>query len=119
MLIIAPTAGGKSEAALIPVLDDILKSGAQGVACLYLSPLKALINDQEERIAAFCRPTGLSVAKWHGDVPRGDRGWDADEAPQFLLITPESLEVLLHEKGHGADLANLKYVIVDELHAFV
>jgi ATP-dependent Lhr-like helicase len=119
VLIIAPTAGGKSEAALIPVLDDILKSGAKGVACLYLSPLKALINDQEERIAAFCRPTGLSVAKWHGDVPKGDRGWNEDEAPQFLMITPESLEVLLHEKGHNADLANLRYVIVDELHAFV
>ena len=119
VLVIAPTAGGKSEAALIPVLDDILKSGTKGVACLYLSPLKALINDQEERIAAFCRPTGLSVAKWHGDVPKGDRGWKSGEAPQFLLITPESLEVLLHEKGHGADLANLKYVIVDELHAFV
>ena len=61
VLIIAPTAVGKSEAALIPVLDDILKSGTKGVACLYLSPLKALINDQEERIAAVCRPTGLSV----------------------------------------------------------
>ena len=119
VLVIAPTAGGKSEAALIPVLDDILKSGTKGVACLYLSPLKALINDQEERIAAFCRPTGLSVAKWHGDVPKGERGWNADEAPQFLLITPESLEVLLHERRHGVDLANLRYVIVDELHAFV
>ncbi|MFA7695566.1 MAG: DEAD/DEAH box helicase, partial [Methanoregula sp.] len=119
VLVIAPTAGGKSEAALIPVLDDILKSGTKGVTCLYLSPLKALINDQEERIAAFCRPTGLSVAKWHGDVPKGDRGWNADEAPQFLLITPESLEVLLHENVLAADLANLRYVIVDELHAFV
>jgi ATP-dependent Lhr-like helicase len=119
VLVIAPTAGGKSEAALIPVLDDVLKSGTKGVACLYLAPLKALINDQEERIAAFCRPTGLSVAKWHGDVPKGDRGWNADEAPQFLLITPESLEVLLHEKGLAPDFANLRYVIVDELHAFV
>ena len=119
VLVIAPTAGGKSEAALIPVLDDILKSGTKGIACIYLSPLKALINDQEERIAAFCQPTGLSVAKWHGDVPKGDRGWNADEAPQFLMITPESLEVLLHEKGCRDDLVNLRYVIVDELHAFV
>ncbi|MEN6396405.1 MAG: DEAD/DEAH box helicase [Methanoregula sp.] len=119
VLVIAPTAGGKSEAALIPVIDDLLKSGAKGVACLYLSPLKALINDQEERFAAFCRPTGLSVVKWHGDVPKGDRGWNADEAPQFLMITPESLEVLLHEKGCRDDLVNLRYVIVDELHAFV
>ncbi|MGA9404343.1 MAG: DEAD/DEAH box helicase, partial [Methanoregula sp.] len=118
-LIIAPTAGGKSEAALIPVLDDILKTGAKGVACLYLSPLKALINDQEERIATFCRPTGLSLAKWHGDVPKGERGWNPDDAPQFLLITPESLEVLLHEHGPVAALTHLRYVIVDELHAFV
>jgi ATP-dependent Lhr-like helicase len=119
VLVIAPTAGGKSEAALIPVLDTMLKSGTKGVACIYLSPLKALINDQEERIAAFCRPTGLSLSKWHGDVPRGDRGWNQDDAPQFLLITPESLEVILHEKGHLAALANVRYVIVDELHAFV
>lgn len=119
VLVLAPTAGGKSEAALIPVVDDILKSGAAGVACIYLSPLKALINDQEERIAAFARPTGLSLAKWHGDVPKGGRGWKEGEAPQFLLITPESLEVLLHEKELRADLANLRYVIADELHAFV
>ncbi|MGA2105243.1 DEAD/DEAH box helicase [Methanoregula sp.] len=119
VLIIAPTAGGKSEAALIPVLDTILKSGIKGVACIYLSPLKALINDQEERIATFCRPTGLSLSKWHGDVSKGDRGWKPDEAPQFLLITPESLEVILHEKGYAAALANVRYVIVDELHAFV
>ena len=89
------------------------------MACLYLSPLKALINDQEERIATFCRPTGLSLAKWHGDVPKGERGWNPDDAPQFLLITPESLEVLLHEHGPVAALTHLRYVIVDELHAFV
>lgn len=118
VLVLAPTAGGKSEAAMIPVIDDILKSGAPGVACIYIAPLKALINDQEERIAAFSRPTGLSVAKWHGDVPKGGRGWKEGEAPHVLLITPESLEVLLHEKASARDLANLRYVIVDELHAF-
>ena len=119
VLVIAPTAGGKSEAALIPVVDDILKTGASGIACLYIAPLKALINDQEERIAGFCRPTGLSLARWHGDVPKGDRGWKEDDAPQFLLITPESLEVLLHEPRAAPALACLRYVIVDELHAFV
>jgi ATP-dependent Lhr-like helicase len=53
VLVIAPTAGGKSEAALIPVMDDILKNGRPGVICLYLSPLKALINDQEDRFRHF------------------------------------------------------------------
>ena len=119
VLVIAPTAGGKSEASLIPVMDDILKNGRKGISCLYLSPLKALINDQEDRFRAFCVPTGLSVMKWHGDVPKGDRGWKDDEAPHFLMITPESLEVLLQEKNLSKELCNLRYVIVDELHAFV
>ena len=119
VLVIAPTAGGKSEAALIPVMDDILKNGRTGVACLYISPLKALINDQEERFSAFCVPTGLSVMKWHGDVPKGDRGWKEGEPPHFVMITPESLEVLLHEKNNSFDLKNLRTVIIDELHAFV
>jgi len=119
VLVIAPTAGGKSEAALIPVIDDLLKNGRPGVACLYLSPLKALINDQEERFSAFCIPTGLSVMKWHGDVPRGDRAWKEGETPHILMITPESLEVLLHEPKLAVALKNLRSVIIDELHAFV
>jgi ATP-dependent helicase Lhr and Lhr-like helicase len=117
-LIIAPTAGGKSEAALIPVMDDILKNGRPGIACLYISPLKALINDQEERFSLFCDPTSLSVMKWHGDVPKGDRSWK-EEPPHFLMITPESLEVLLQEKILSADLRRVRFIIIDELHAFV
>ena len=117
MLVIAPTAGGKSEAALIPVMDDILKHGRSGIACLYLSPLKALINDQEERFAAFCTPTSLTVTKWHGDVPKGDRSWKEGEPPHFLMITPESLEVLLQERQGRS--GNVRAIIIDELHAFV
>jgi len=119
VLIIAPTAGGKSEAALIPVIDDLIRNGRPGIACLYLSPLKALINDQEERFNSFCIPTGLSLAKWHGDVPKGDRAWKEGETPHILMITPESLEVLLHEPKLAAALKNLRFVIIDELHAFV
>jgi ATP-dependent Lhr-like helicase len=118
VLVIAPTAGGKSEAALIPVMDDILKNGRPGVTCLYISPLKALINDQEDRFRAFCIPTSLSVMKWHGDVAKGDRSWK-EEPPHFLMITPESLEVLLQEKTLSADLKRVRYIIIDELHAFV
>lgn len=117
-LIIAPTAGGKSEAALIPVMDDILKHGRPGVTCLYISPLKALINDQEDRFRSFCVPTSLSVMKWHGDVAKGDRSWKG-EPPHFLMITPESLEVLLQEQTLETDLRLVRYIIIDELHAFV
>jgi ATP-dependent Lhr-like helicase len=100
-------------------MDDILKHGRSGIACLYLSPLKALINDQEERFAAFCTPTSLTVTKWHGDVPKGDRSWKEGEPPHFLMITPESLEVLLQERTVSADLRNVRSIIIDELHAFV
>jgi ATP-dependent Lhr-like helicase len=119
VLVIAPTAGGKSEAALIPVMDDILKKGRMGVSCLYISPLKALINDQEDRFSAFCIPTSLSVMKWHGDVAKGDRSWKDGEPPHFLMITPESLEVLLQEKTLSSDLQRVRTIIVDELHVFV
>lgn len=119
VLVIAPTAGGKTEAALIPVLDRILKDGSQGISCIYISPLKALINDQEERFSSFCIPAGLDLLKWHGDVPRGDRRWQDGEAPHFLMITPESLEVLMGERDLLADLSRARYVIIDELHAFV
>jgi ATP-dependent Lhr-like helicase len=117
-LVIAPTAGGKSEAALIPVMDAVLKNGLPGVACLYIAPLKALINDQEERFSLFCLPASLSVMKWHGDVPKGGRSWKG-EPPHFLMITPESLEVLLQERELSQDLRQVRFVIVDELHAFV
>ena len=119
VLVIAPTAGGKTEAALIPVTDGILSAGLSGVACIYLSPLKALINDQEDRFNAFSIPCGLEVAKWHGDVPKGDRSWARGEPPHFLLITPESLEVMLQEENLTGDLKSLRYVIIDEVHAFV
>ena len=119
VLIIAPTAGGKTEAALIPVIDSILKHGGPGVSCLYISPLKALINDQEERFATFCTMTGLDLMKWHGDVPKGDRSWKSAEPPQILMITPESLEVLLLEPALSADLVHLRFIIIDEVHAFV
>ena len=119
VMVIAPTAGGKTEAALIPVLDRILKEGSPGVACIYLSPLKALINDQEERFRSFCIPTGLEIRMWHGDVPRGDRTWDDGEPPHILMITPESLEVLMGEGVQSRDLIHASFVIVDELHAFV
>ena len=81
----------------------------QGVRCIYIAPLKGLINDQELRIEIFASECLLTVQKWHGDVPRGQKGWVYGEAPTFLLITPESLEVLLCEPGLIPDLKSLKF----------
>ncbi|QYZ79566.1 DEAD/DEAH box helicase [Methanofollis formosanus] len=118
LLVVAGTAGGKTEAALIPVVDAALKGGYPGVVCLCLFPLKALINDQAARVEEFCTPAGLSVTRWHGDVGRGERSWAGGDPPHLLLTTPESLEVILLDKGLRTALKNLRFVIVDELHAF-
>ncbi len=101
VLVLAPTAGGKTEAALIPVTDTMLKEGARGVACVYISPLKALINDQEGRFLTFAVPTGLEVQKWHGDVPKGDRAWAAGEPPHFLMGAIQALSQLSYSPEGG------------------
>ncbi|HOV68435.1 MAG TPA: DEAD/DEAH box helicase, partial [Methanoregulaceae archaeon] len=119
LLVIAPTAGGKTEAAMLPVIDRALKEGARGVFCIYLSPLKALINDQLDRISALCAPGRLTAAAFHGDVPPSERRHEPDDEPHVLLITPESLEVLLHARDAPVRFSPLRYVVVDEVHAFV
>ena len=119
LLVIAPTAGGKTEAALIPVVDRALKEGASGVYCIYLSPLKALINDQLDRIEGLCLPGRLSAAAFHGDIPPSERRRDPDDEPHVLLITPESLEILLHDRASARRFGPLRYVVIDEVHAFV
>ncbi len=119
LLVIAPTAGGKTEAALIPVVDRALKEGAVGVYCIYLSPLKALINDQLDRIEGLCLPGRLSAAAFHGDIPPSERRRDPDDEPHVLLITPESLEILLHDPAAARRFGPLRYVVLDEVHAFV
>ncbi|MBP2147049.1 ATP-dependent Lhr-like helicase [Methanofollis sp. W23] len=118
LLVVAGTAGGKTEAALIPVVDAVLKEGCSGVACLCLFPLKALINDQTDRVEEICTPAGLSVTRWHGDVGKSERSWAGEDPPHLLLTTPESLEVILMDDTLRLALKNLRFVIVDELHAF-
>ncbi|NLX48808.1 MAG: DEAD/DEAH box helicase [Methanospirillum sp.] len=118
LLVIAPTAGGKTEAAMIPVVDRALREGAQGVYCIYLSPLKALINDQLERVEAFCTPGRLSAAAFHGDIPVSERRQDPDDEPHVMLITPESLQVLLQTAAGRRRFSPLRFVVIDEVHAF-
>ncbi len=119
LIIIAPTAGGKTESAFLPALDDLLKTGTPAIGILSISPLKALINDQIDRISRMTVPIGLQVSAWHGDIGRSDRTWKDGEAPHILLTTPESLEILLGDPVYRSALCNLRSVIVDEVHAFM
>lgn len=121
VVVLAPTAGGKTESAFIPVIDALLKAGSSGLGAIYLSPLKALINDQEDRIRLMCGRAGLTVASQHGDVASRDRWkFSADgELPNLLLTTPESLEVLLGDPDSRGTFSSVRFVVIDEIHAFM
>lgn len=121
-LVIAPTASGKTEAVLIPIFDDIIENNLEPVSVIYVSPLKALINDMYGRIENWCEYFNLSVTKWHGDVSPSKKSSFIKNPTDFLLITPESLEVILMNKTVEEKrkiFQNVKYVIVDEIHYFV
>lgn len=124
VIIAAATAGGKTEAAFFPIGTQIAEDWAEddlgGVSALYISPLKALINDQYERLDELLSPMHVPVFRWHGDVSSSVKRRARKEGG-VLLITPESLEAQLLRHGHewAARLKQLRYVVVDELHAFI
>ncbi len=119
-LLLAPTAGGKTEAALFPLFSRLLQESWVPLSVLYVCPLRALLNNLEPRVAGFASLLGRTARLWHGDVADGARRQIKREPPDVLLTTPESLEVMLVSKGinHEALFGNLRAVVVDELHAF-
>jgi ATP-dependent Lhr-like helicase len=119
-VVLAPTAGGKTEAALFPVLSRVLSERLAAVAVLWICPLRALLNNVEPRLIRMTEAVGLRVGKWHGDVPSGVRKGIVEDPPEVLMITPESLEVLLISPAdHGrALLGHVRIAVVDEVHAF-
>lgn len=121
VIIASATASGKTEAALFPALTRIAADPQPGLRLLIISPLKALINDQHDRLEQLAEPLDLPVHRWHGDVPSRRKKKVLDGAGGLLLITPESLEALFIRNGPKVPrlLANLAYVLVDELHAFI
>lgn len=121
MLVIAPTASGKTESVLIPVFDDILKNNLEPMSVLFVSPLKALINDTYGRVEFWCNEFDLTVTEWHGDVSASQKLSFIKKPTDILLITPESLEVILMNKSDkikNSIFKNLRYIIVDEIHYF-
>lgn len=119
-LVLAPTAGGKTEAAVFPLLSRMAAEDWQGVSVLYVCPLRALLNNLQPRIEGYCRWLGRSAAVWHGDVGQAQRQKVLTERPDVLLTTPESLEsMLVSTKVDPRVLfSGLQAVVVDEIHAF-
>ena len=119
-ILLAPTAGGKTEAASFPVFSRMLGENWQGLSVLYICPIKALLNNLEPRLSYYGSLLGRQVALWHGDVSPSRKAKIAAEPPDILLTTPESLEVMLVSRriDHQRLFADLQCVVVDEVHAF-
>lgn len=94
MLLGAPTAGGKTEAALFPLLSRMLEESWSGLSVLYVCPLRALLNNLEPRVDQLCRLLGRRAALWHGDIGESERRSILRDPPDVLLTTPESLEAM-------------------------
>lgn len=142
VVIAADTATGKTEAAFLPLCSllardaeaprDTMSSphgavpstrlqGARGIALLYVSPLKALINDQYDRLELICERAGIVVNRWHGDVAASRKQRLLRDPTGVLLITPESLEAIFVNRGSSVAgfFGGLRAIVVDELHAFL
>lgn len=121
LLIAAATAGGKTEAALLPILTRVAREPGKGARVLAVSPLKALINDQYQRLEELGEAVGIPVHRWHGDVAQSSKSRFLKSPSGVLLITPESLEAMFILRGTliGGLFADLAVVVVDELHAFI
>jgi len=120
VIIAAATAAGKTEAAFFPALTHLLATGGEGLI-VYISPLKALINDQFGRLDRLCEQLEVPVWPWHGDISATSKTRFLAKRHGVLLITPESLEALLCNRGSSvrAIFERTTFFVVDELHAFI
>lgn len=116
----APTAGGKTEAAILPLLSRMLTEDWRGLGLLYICPLRALLNNLYERLDWYGSLVGRRVGLWHGDIGQPERKRLLADPPDILLTTPESLESMLVSRGvdHRRWFADVRSVVIDEAHAF-
>lgn len=119
-LFLAPTAGGKTEAASFPVFSRMAEENWKPVSVLYLAPLRALLNNLLPRLELHASFVGRRVGLWHGDTTAGERTKLITDSPDLLLTTPESLEAMLISRRVDQEwiFANVRTVVIDEVHAF-
>ena len=121
VLLTASTASGKTEAAFFPIITLFSEDPPSSVGCIYIGPLKALINDQFQRLNELCEEAEIPVWHWHGDVAQSHKERLMKHPSGILQITPESLEALLLHK-HAAIpklFHDLRFVVIDEVHSLL
>ena len=121
VLLTASTASGKTEAAFFPIITLFSENMPSSVGCIYIGPLKALINDQFSRLNDLCAEADIPVWHWHGDVAQSHKAKLMKHPSGILQITPESLEaLLLHKHAAIAKLfGDLRFVVIDEVHSLL
>ncbi|CAN5683207.1 DEAD/DEAH box helicase [soil metagenome] len=120
LILAAPTASGKTEAAFLPAINGVNEWGP-GVRIVYISPLIALINDQFKRVTELCEHLNITVTSWHGEASQAQKKKLMKQPEGIMLITPESVEAMLvHRPAQAASLfENVECIIIDELHSFL
>jgi ATP-dependent Lhr-like helicase len=122
LIVAAATASGKTEAAFLPILTSLRREPTEaGIGALYVAPLKALINDQHQRLELLCDACEVDLTSWHGDIGSDAKRRLRKKPRGILLITPESIESIFVNYGSSVPsiFGALRYVVVDELHAFI
>ncbi|MFH0848626.1 MAG: DEAD/DEAH box helicase [archaeon] len=120
VLLVAATASGKTESAMLPILSLYLTSqiGGRGIKMLYITPLKALNRDLMERLEWWCKRLDIRVAVRHGDTEQKERSGQARIPPDLLITTPETLQAILPGRIMSQHLRAVRWVVVDEVHEF-
>jgi ATP-dependent Lhr-like helicase len=118
VLLISPTATGKTEAAFLPVLSMLLQGqqGTPGIKVLYITPLRALNRDMLERLEWWCNNLDIKLAVRHGDTETRERTRQARSPPDILITTPETLQAILSGWIMRQHLQQVRWVIIDEVH---
>jgi ATP-dependent Lhr-like helicase len=117
VLLISPTATGKTEAAMLPVLHKYLMSERKpGISIIYVTPLRALNRDILNRMTYWCSSLDIRLAVRHGDTSTKERNYQRQSPPEMLITTPETLQAILSGRTLRRYLKSVRWVVIDEIH---
>lgn len=120
-ILFAPTGAGKTLSGFLPSLCDLYENPSDKLHTLYISPLKALAVDVNRNIGRPIDDLGLDITyeTRTGDTPQSKRARQKVKPPNILTTTPESLALMTSYEDSDQYFKDLKFIIIDELHAFL
>ncbi|ADD09031.1 DEAD/DEAH box helicase [Candidatus Aciduliprofundum boonei] len=116
VLLVSPTGSGKTEAAMLPIFHKLVDGNYGKIACIYITPLRALNRDLLKRLEDFGKKLGLRIAVRHGDTTAYERRQLSLHPPDVLITTPETFQIMFLGKRLKESLKSVKFVVIDEIH---